>query len=56
MADEMIEVVLDGDGDENIYPNPGESEIEFEARMNALSKKLDARMSDEEKQQVDELM
>lgn len=54
MADDTIEVVLDDD--EYMYPKPGESNADFEARMADLSRKLDARMSDTEKEQVAELM
>jgi hypothetical protein len=53
----MITAVLDGyDGDECEYQKVGESDADYKARMALLDAKLDARMSDDEKRLVEELV
>ncbi|MDR0220113.1 MAG: hypothetical protein LBI54_01755 [Lachnospiraceae bacterium] len=44
------------DGEECVHQRVGESDTDYEARMVELDAKLDSRMSDNEKRQVDELM
>jgi|GEM_PF-5829345 len=54
MDSEYIIGYLDEPEDERMYPSVGESDIEFEARMERLSAKRNARMSAIEKQEADE--
>jgi len=54
MVSEKVKVVFDSD--EHMYPLEGESEEQFEARMEKLRIERNKRMTDKEKQQVKDLL
>lgn len=53
MSDVLVHIY---DEDEYMYPKPGESDKEYKARMKVLREKRNARMSEEEKQLVEDTL
>jgi|GEM_PF-4770697 len=55
MSDEMVKHIYDDD-DEYMYQKIGERRSDYEVRMKRVNAAIDARASDEEKRQAEELL